>query len=348
MSAYRCDASAIRFFASYLDHRTQFVYLNGRQSYEGAVQRGVPQGSILGPLLFSLFINDLPLHITCPRVTCSLFADDGTLDVSATDVSIINRSLQQSLNDVAQWCEKNKMVANPSKTKCMLITTRQKQQRHPPSLHLHLDSKPIEQVAEHRVLGVTLDEEMSWKPHVTKLRKTLGKNVFLLSKLRLFTDEETRMLFYNAHIQPHLDYCSTVWDGASQTIINPLNSLHRRSAKLIIDTRMNNLCTDDKLATLDIMPLQNRFYYNKLVLMFKMYRSKAPEYLSCLLTRTAIYRTLRNDLVMPTPHLFLYRRSLAYSGAQLWNSIPKTIKSAPSLASFKAQLHKYISSGNLS
>ena len=344
LSAYHLSADSLSFFASYLDQRTQYVCLNGKHSYEGTIYNGVPQGSILGPLLFSVFINDLPLHISCPDVTCSLFADDGTLDVSASDVSTITHSLQQGLDDFAKWCRDNRMVANPCKTKCMLLTTRQKHQLNPPSLNLHLDSEPIEQVREHRVLGVTVDDRLCWQAHIDRICKTVSRNLYLLSKLRHFTDEETKLLFYNAHIQPHLDYCSIVWDGASQANLKQLNSLHRRSAKLIIDARMNNISTDDKLELLNMLPLQKRFIFNKLVLVYKITKSKAPAYLSSLLNRSKTpYGTLRNDFVVPKPRIDMYKTSVAYSGACLWNSVPKIITSAPSLSSFKARLHKYLS-----
>ena len=174
---------------------------------------------------------------------------------------------------------------------------------------------------------------------VMALLKKLGKNLFLLSKLKSFTNQETRKLFYNAHIQTHIDYSSTVWDGASQAILAPLNSLHRRSAKLVIDESQDHLSTDEKLATLEIMPLQDRFQYNKSVIMFKICNDKAPNYLSHFFTRPS--RTLRSDLVLPKPRLNMYKTSLAFSGTKLWNSLPRSIKSVPTLTSFKAQLHKH-------
>ena len=160
LSAYHCDENTLRFFTSYLANRTQYVHVNGKNSYEGVCKQGVPQGSILGPLLFSIFINDLPLHLSCPQVTCSLFADDGTLDTSGFNVLDISRSLQQGIDDVSKWCKDNRMVPNPSKTKCMLVASRQRHQLHPPPLSLNIAAQPIEQVSQHRVLGVTIDETL--------------------------------------------------------------------------------------------------------------------------------------------------------------------------------------------
>jgi retron-type reverse transcriptase len=138
--------SALSFFNSYLSARTQAVYVNGNYSTEGKVELGVPQGSVLGPLLFCIFINDLPLHITCASAECDMFADDSTLHAAGKTVADITNSLQQSLQEVSEWCSSNRMIVNPTKTKSMLVTTRQKHQLQPAPLNLSFEAVPIEQV----------------------------------------------------------------------------------------------------------------------------------------------------------------------------------------------------------
>jgi hypothetical protein len=344
LTVYQLITDTLAFLTSYLERRTQHVYVNGKSSQEGVIEHGVPQGSILGPLLFSVFINDLPLHITDSSVTCSLFADDGTLDVSSSKVTSMVKSLQDSLNDVSEWCQNNSMIPNPTKTKCMLITTRQKHQLNPPPLQLTLNGQPVEQVKEQRVLGISLDEKLCWQGHITKLCKIVSKNVFLLSKLRYFTDEPTRKLFYYAHVQPHLDYASSIWDGSSEANLKSLNSLHRRAIKLIVDRPSEVLSTDNKFKMLDILPLEKQFMYNKLVLMRKITLSKTPAYLNSLFhfAHSRSSRTPGNNLVVPMPRLDIYKSSLSYSGAKLWNSIPADVRAAPSLRTFKTKLLKHL------
>ncbi|MCB4759110.1 MAG: hypothetical protein LGB58_00015 [Sulfurovum sp.] len=139
------------------------------------VQYGVPQGSVLGPLLFCLFINDLPLHVTSDMVNCEMFADDTTLDASNTDPHWIENELQKSINEVSDWCSKNAMVLHPAKTKSMLLATRQKRQLRPLNLNLSLKADHTEQVYEHRHLGVIIYDEFSWQSHVTYVCKTVSK-----------------------------------------------------------------------------------------------------------------------------------------------------------------------------
>ena len=123
------------------------------------------------------------------------------------------------------------MVIHPHKTKCMVLTTRQKHQRRPLTLNLTLGKGPVQQVREHRVLGVIIDEEQS---HIDNICKHLSKNLFLLSQLRHYVDSDTRKIVFQAHLLSPINYASTVWGGASEIQLKKLNSLHRRAAKLIL------------------------------------------------------------------------------------------------------------------
>ena len=210
----------------------------------GTIQSGVPQGSILGPLLFCIFINDLPLHIQYKKVRNSLFADDLSLDTSGKTVKEIEVTLQKSLNEVSGWCKNNLMCLHPEKTKCMVIATRQKHQRSPLRLKLDTDTKTVVQVKEHRVLGITIDDEFKWQSHVSNICKTLSKNIFLMSQLKRYVSYQTLKIFYSSHILPHISFSSTVWDGCGETHLNKLNSLHRRAAKLLLQDK--NSSTDEK------------------------------------------------------------------------------------------------------
>ena len=147
------NSYVVPFFQSYLSDR------NGKLSAIGTIQSGVPQGSILEPLLFCIFINDLPLHIQDKKVRNLLFADDSSLDTSGKTVKEIEVTLQKSLNDVSGWCKNNLMCLHPEQNKCMVIATRHKHRRSPLRLKLDIDSKTVVQVKEHRVLGITIDDE---------------------------------------------------------------------------------------------------------------------------------------------------------------------------------------------
>ncbi|WP_419632975.1 hypothetical protein, partial [Thiolapillus sp.] len=172
------------------------------------------------------------------------------------------------------------MILHPAKTKSMLLATRQKHQLRPLILNLNLKDNHIEQVHEHRHLGIIIDDEFSWRPHITSTCKTISKNLYLLSQLKHFVDTSKQKLFYYAHISPHLTYASTVWDGCSDILFHKLNSLHRRAAKLMMPDL--SLTTDAKLQHLGLLPLREKLMLNKAVLVFKAFRNLAPQYLKDL------------------------------------------------------------------
>ena len=178
---YGMSDCAVELFRSYLNNWQQCVKVGTRKSSLSTLMYGIPQGSVLGPILFSLYINDLPLYITA---LCELFADDTSLHNHHTDLNILRISLQNCINKLIDWTEMNHIVLHPDKTKFMLITTRQKRQNIvsylPP---LTAKDNIIEEVQNHRVLGVNIDNNLAWTPHVNTLCKKISTKVFQLSKI---------------------------------------------------------------------------------------------------------------------------------------------------------------------
>ena len=239
---------------------------------------GIPQGSVLGPILFSLNINDLPLYITA---LCELFADDTSLHNHHTDLNILHTSLQNCIDKLIDWTEMNHMVLHPDKTKFMLITTRQKWQNIvsylPP---LTAKDNIIEEVQNHRVLGVTIDNNLAWTPQVNTLCKKISTKVFQLSKIFFFVNVHARKIFFSAHIQPLIDCGSTLWDSASNNSLKPLHSLYKRALKLIL-LKQSSLEQNDYIL-LNILPLHTRLKYNKGMYMQKIMTGNASPSLTRL------------------------------------------------------------------
>ena len=182
------------------------------------------------------------------------------------------------------------MCFPPEKTKCMAITTRQKHQRSPLCLKLEVNPETVKQVKEHRVLGLTIDDELKWQSHVSNVCKTISKNVFLMSRLKRYVNSQTLRILFNSHIMPHINFSSTVWDGCSEIHLSELNSLHRRAAKLLNPDK--NLTTDEKQEALSNLPLQRQLDFNEALLMFKANRRMVPSYITSLFSECK-NRTLR-------------------------------------------------------
>ena len=166
LSVYLNSSNSLSFFCSYLKNRVQLVFIRGSYSSEGTVKYGVPQGSVLGPVLFCIYINDLPLHIPSNSAECHMLADDTTLHTKGNSVVQIQKTLQLCLDRISVWCNVNHMHINPVKTKSMIITTRQKHQLSDLSLRLSLHGQNIENVTEHRLLGLIVDNKFRWQAQI--------------------------------------------------------------------------------------------------------------------------------------------------------------------------------------
>ena len=338
LKQYFPQSKITEFIESYLTNRSQFVILNGNKSNRKEIQSGVPQGSVLGPLFFLVYINDLPLHLN-KQTENTLFADDSSLYTSNKHIASINNTLQDSLNKTSEWCNRNSMVIHPDKTKSMIIAPRQKQQLHKPTLNLTIGSSNIEQVKEHKLLGVFIDTHLTWNKHIETMIKKLSRNIFLLYKLRQFVQQKHLLLFFNAHIMSHLNYASTIWDGCSQDTFKKLNSIHRRAVKQINCSQSTS--TDEKLKKLNILPLKKQLDLNKTLLVHKIYNNETPAYLADIISK-APNRYNSKKLIVPQPKLDLFKSSLSFSGSILWNNLPSTLKLNVSTKCLKKHLHSFL------
>ena len=171
--------------------------------------------------------------------------------------------------------------------------------------NLTLNDTLIEQMHDHRHLGVIIDDGFTWRPHITGTYKTVSKSLHPLSQLRHFVDSPNRKLFYHAHVFPHLTCASTVWDRCD-ILFNKLNSLHRRAAKFMISDF--SLTTDTKLRYLGLLPLKEKLMFNKAVLVYKAYKNLAPPYLKQLFICSSTRATSR-FIPLPKPRIDLFKTS---------------------------------------
>ena len=342
LSIYLPVSPSIDIFKSYLSDRKQYVTVNGKSSSFGMIKTGVPQDSLLGPLLFLIYINDLPLHLD-ENIQTNIFADDTSLHVADNNIHKINNTLQTAIENVNEWCITNNMIIHPDKIKSIIKTPWQKQMLKPLNLSLTLNNNKIEQVSEHLVLGLKIDSNLLWREHLKMISKRLSKNTFLLSKLRRFASPPALKIFFDAHICSHINYSSTIWDGCSEDVKKLPNSVHRRAIKLIDNTP--NLSTDEKYRKLKILPLDSQLQFNKACIIYKILNNKAPKYLTPLIKKASTrYGSCR--LIPLLSRIDLVRNnSLACSGPALFNKLPKTIKKSNSLKQFKTTLYTFLKKG---
>ena len=202
---------------SYLSNRKHLVKINGVESSFLKLNIGVPQGSVLGPLLFLIFINDLP-YATDFKV--KLFADDTLLTLEGDEYADLKYKVNMEISKVHNWLCVNKLTLNISKSKYMIITNKTKPS--PSEFYVKINGTNLENCSSYKYLGVYIDEKLDWKAHVDYICKKVTKVCGILAKLRHCVGYDILKMVYHALVASHLQYCNLIWGNANETILKPL------------------------------------------------------------------------------------------------------------------------------
>ena len=232
---YGLDNKSSIWFRSYLNERRQLVSKGNIESPTACVRHGVPQGSILGPLLFIAFINDLPLHVSSAQI--DLYADDTTLTSAANfdSVGVLQSSLTTAISEVDQWATANKLPLNEGKTKVLTITGKRLSTRINHDLAIVVNGKQLENVRCAKLLGLGIEHKLTFIPHVEKLRKKLSQRIGILKRIKYCLPLKHRLIFYNTMIRPVIDYVNVVWTSCDKHCLNRVLKLQKRAARIILD-----------------------------------------------------------------------------------------------------------------
>lgn len=343
LSHYKLTSTTLDWFTSYLNYRLQTIVNDQSMSSFSQLQSGVPQGSILGPTLFLLFINDLPLHMN--HCSTDLFADHTTFHINGKTISEIEAKLQLDSLEAHAWSKSNKLPINYDKTTSMIIGTKQRLHNNQ-KLEINLADNAIVNVNKQKLLGIFIDEHLLWTPHIDYLCSTISSRISLLKQLAKYVPIKVQKTYYQGYILPLLDYGSNTWGTTYKINIDRLNKLQKRAARIILKADYTTPSTD-MFKELDWMSVSSRCNYNKAVLTYKALNKLTPPYISDLLkpvseTSTRQLRSSENgSLAVPRSRTALYDKSFTYSASKLWNALPCAIKSAPSLSSFKRSVKEY-------
>ena len=337
LSAYKVCSSSLRWFISYLESRQQTVQSDRGMSSFANIKSGVPQGSILGPLLFLIFINDLPLLLK--YCYADLFADDGTFHKNGPEIDEINDEMLIDFLTIVHWSKQNKLPINYNKSTYMLLGAKRRLQ-DTYELFLNVDDEKIEKVSKQKLLGIVIDEYLTWTPHIDYLCTLSSSKISLLKQLSSYVPKHIQKIFYQSYILPLIDYGRITWSATTSSNIERISKLQKRAARIILHAEYltpSSLMFDE----LGWLSIPRRLMYNKALLTFKALNNLTPAYISDLLkpmseTHSLSLRSSDNGLLsIPRSRSALYDHSFTYSASKLWNSLPQTLRTTSSLNEFK-------------
>ena len=210
LEIYQCSSTALLWFRSFLCGRKQYVKINEYSSEIKDQNHGVPQGSILSPLIFGVFMNDLPLFLK--KVNIDLYADDINLYSEGVSVKKIENTLSKDIQVFEKWCYNNKLKVNIKKSKSLLICTKQRRLKlGNPELKLKLNNEHVECVKEHTILGLVVDNDLTWSSHINLLCRKLSTIIGLLWRIKDYLSYDMKIMYYNSFIVSRMDYCICIW-----------------------------------------------------------------------------------------------------------------------------------------
>ena len=332
LSHYGIRGTVNNWFLDYLSNRTQSIKISDNISTTRNINYGVPQGSVLGPILFLIYINDLPQIFN--NIKVKLFADDATLYLFGRDLTNVFQKANQDLYIFYNWCLSNRLSVNLNKTFFMLFTN--KDINILPPLMFH--NIAIQQTFQHKLLGVTIDHKLTFKPYISELIIKLSRNISLLYQVKEIMPNSVLKIMYNAHILPYLQYCMPVWCNTYPTHLLSLFRMQKKALRIITNSTFYEH-THPLFKETQILKL---FDLNKLQIATHMYKNiDVYRNLNIQVYHNYPVRT-RNDLRIPIHNLTIYQHSLAYTGPKIWNSLPDDIKNSLSIHSFKKQYKKHL------
>ena len=229
VTRYGVTGRTHRWIQNFLSNRKQRVVLDGEQSDTVPVTSGVPQGSVLGPCLFLLYINDLAQGLDS---TVRLFADD-TIAYMVIDNSSDGSRLQQDLDRLAHWEDVWQMQFHPEKCQVLRVSKKTKANTisHSYTLHGHT----LEVVDNVKYLGVTLSGDLKWNKHVSNIVKKANSTLAMLKRNVRIPSKTVKSAAYTALVRPHLEYCSSVWDPSTKCLKDQIEKVQRRSARWVFN-----------------------------------------------------------------------------------------------------------------
>ena len=359
LKKYGVSGTELQWFESYLTKRKQFVNIKGRSSSLLEIDLGVPQGSILGPLLFILYINDLPLS---SKFLSLLFADDTTLLYTHENLNTLTTIVNEEFQKVCEFFRINKMVLHPDKTKFMLFSrsaggvdpvllcNNNNNDQNLPNLINELgrvsstDSTPAI-----KFLGVYFDPSLNFKFHISTLKKKLSRALYALRTVKKTLNQKSLLLIYNSIFHCHLLYAIQIWSCSRSGPISELFKMQKAAIRIVAGAKYNSH-TEPLFKELQILPLPDLITYNKIQFMQRFTQQFLPESFNDVWVRNAIRNIGENEIQLRNANQLQINASTLtsldifplFDFPKIWQSFPdEQLKIIRKTLEFDTKLKKF-------
>ena len=339
LKLYGLSESSVSFMSSYIDSRSQSTIINGCVSTEAKLKCGTAQGSILGPLFFILYVNDIFSYVKYNN-SLTMYADDTLLiEQSRTKLESV-KACQETMDQVEHWCRLNRLTINVDKTKSMSVESKNVDSDSVPAVSIA--AQPLQTVRKYEYLGVVMDDKLCMDGHIDHIIKKVQGKLCILRKFRRHITEQTALRIYKCLIMCHFDYGDFVVDSGSKANIDRLNRLQIRTLRCV-EYRLDpiqRLCIEDLYHRYHLEPLDKRRKRNLLKILFKESKNE------CNIDMYRPERTLRSAKNVKLNHKFTrltkIQQSPYYRGLHLWDELPQDMQKIDTKHEFKNRIKGYI------
>ena len=341
--------TVLQWFSSYLTDHTHYVSLSNHCSVFAPVHSGAPQGSVLRPILITMYIKPLSAIIDSHSIIHHSFADDLQLQVSAPPdrKSELLQSMQSCISEVKAWATANMLKLNDNKTELMLVTSKRTKHLHnlPTSITIGNAQIPFKQSVKN--LGLTLDCHLTMNAHVTNIARTCYFELPRLAFSRRFLSITATAILVSAFVLSRIDYCNSLLFGSTHDVTSHLQRIHNYAARVILRLPKSSSITTH-LRSLHWLPVKVRNTYK--IACLCCHSSTAPSNVADMLHKKPLHacNTRSSSYTMPLLNrpahskATLGDRSFSFDSSFVWNSIPNDVRCASSQSSFKVRLKTYL------
>ena len=346
LETYGFNSDTIRWIRSFLNNRQISVVVDGFSSAPKLINAGVPQGSVLSPTLFLLYINDL-LEQTINKINS--YADDTNLQGSHSslkprsrkdlnsDRSVVIDSINSDLRTIFEWGEKNLVRFNSSKTQLCTISLRRLENPH----SININGNRVKEYEKVRLLGVDVCSNLKWNEHITQLATNAAKKLGFLNRCRKFFTSRQILQIYKSFIRPCMEYCSQVWGGAAETTLKMLDSVQKRAIRVIRNPQL----------TTELDTLKHRRDVADLSVFYKYFHGKCSDEIEGLKperyvpprTSRQVTKSHNKRVNLITPRTDIHKGDFFIRTAAKWNQLPASVfPDEFDLQCFKVRVHKHL------